>query len=65
VLLARAGALAVPGDAPPVIAAAWAVFGYFVLGVLVNAISRSRPERFTMTPVSGVLAVCALIVALG
>jgi hypothetical protein len=30
--------------------------GYFVLGVAVNAASRSRPERLVMTPVALVLA---------
>ena len=35
----------------------WVVFGYFVLGTGLNAISRSKPERYTMAPVSAVLAV--------
>jgi hypothetical protein len=43
----------------------WVVFGYFVLGIPLNAVSRSRPERFTMTPVVLVLAVLSLLVALG
>ncbi|TFV96826.1 hypothetical protein [Orlajensenia leifsoniae] len=43
----------------------WVAFGYFVLGIPLNAISRSRPERFTMTPVVVVLAVLSLLVALG
>ncbi|MGO3147556.1 MAG: hypothetical protein ACTIJ6_07740 [Leucobacter sp.] len=42
----------------------WVVFVYLVLGVLMNAISRSKAERFTMTPVALVLAVLALLVAL-
>lgn len=45
--------------------AAWVVFGYLVLGILMNAASRSRPERFTMTPVAAVAAALALVVALG
>ncbi|WP_448006438.1 hypothetical protein [Agromyces bauzanensis] len=45
--------------------AAWVIFGYFVLGIALNAISQSKPERYTMTPVSVVLAALALIVALG
>lgn len=44
---------------------AWAIFGYSVLGIGLNAISRSRAERFTMTPVCLVLAVLTLIVAVG
>lgn len=43
----------------------WIVFGYFVLGIALNAISRSRAERLTMTPVCAVLAVLSLLVALG
>ncbi|WP_022891690.1 hypothetical protein [Agromyces subbeticus] len=43
----------------------WVVFGYFVLGIFMNAISRSKPERFTMAPLSAVLAVLSLLVALG
>ncbi|MGI9822860.1 hypothetical protein [Agromyces sp. Marseille-Q5079] len=43
----------------------WVVFGYFVLGIAMNAISRSKPERYTMTPIVAVLAALSLIVALG
>lgn len=45
--------------------AMWVVFGYFTLGILMNVISRSRPERFTMTPIVTVLAVLSLLIALG
>jgi hypothetical protein len=43
----------------------WVAFGYFVLGIPLNAISRSKPERYTMTPIVAVLAVLSLLVALG
>jgi hypothetical protein len=43
----------------------WVVTGYIALGVPLNAISRSRPERLVMTPVVLLLAVCCLVVALG
>ena len=43
----------------------WVVFAYFVLGIPLNAISRSKPERYTMTPIVTVLAVLSLLVALG
>jgi len=39
--------------------------GYFVLGTVMNAASRSRPERLVMTPVALALAGCCLIVAIG
>jgi hypothetical protein len=45
--------------------AVWVLTGYFVLGIGLNAISRSRPERLMMTPVALVLALCCLGVALG
>ncbi|NYF15229.1 hypothetical protein HDC37_000041 [Microbacterium sp. AK009] len=43
----------------------WVVFGYFALGIVMNALSRSRPERFTMTPVCLVLAVLSFFIAMG
>ncbi|GGI44060.1 hypothetical protein BCL57_000272 [Agromyces flavus] len=42
----------------------WVVLAYFVLGIPLNAISRSKPERYTMTPVVTLLAVLSLLVAL-
>jgi hypothetical protein len=45
--------------------AIWALVASFALGIAVNAISRSRPERLTMTPVAAVLCACCLAVALG
>ncbi|WP_367640365.1 hypothetical protein [Microbacterium sp. SYP-A9085] len=44
--------------------AMWVVFGMLALGIVMNAASRSRPERFTMTPAALVLAALALVVAL-
>ncbi len=45
--------------------AMWVLTGYFALGVVLNAISRSRPERLVMTPVALALAVVCLVLALG
>jgi hypothetical protein len=45
--------------------AVWVLTGYFVLGIGLNAVSRSRPERLVMTPVVALLAGCCLVVALG
>ncbi|WP_262851300.1 hypothetical protein [Mumia quercus] len=42
---------------------AWVVFVFAVLSVVVNALSRSRPERYTMTPTCVVLAVATFFVA--
>jgi len=43
----------------------WVVTAYFALGIVLNAISRSRPERLFMTPVVLVLAGLCLLIALG
>ena len=61
-LLSRARVIA--GDGTFVRIATWALLGYLVLGILMNAISRSRAERFTMTPVTVVLALATLVIAL-
>ena len=45
--------------------AMWVIFGYFVLGILMNAISRSKPERYTMVPVTIVLAALSFFIAAG
>ena len=37
--------------------------GFFALGIVMNAISRSRSERLVMTPVVALLAACCLAVA--
>lgn len=41
----------------------WVVFGFLALGGILNAISRSKPERYVMTPVALVLAILAFVVA--
>ncbi|MCR2809396.1 MULTISPECIES: hypothetical protein [unclassified Microbacterium] len=43
----------------------WIVFGYFCLGIVMNAISRSTSERNVMVPVTIVLTVLSLLIALG
>ena len=45
--------------------AIWVLTGYFLLGIAMNAISRSRAERLTMTPVVALLAAACLVLALG
>lgn len=41
----------------------WIVFAYLSLGVAMNAVSRSKPERYAMTPAALVLAVLAFLIA--
>ena len=63
VILAAAGIGSVlPGGFVDV--AIWVLAGYFLLGILMNAISRSRPERLVMTPVVTLLAAGCLVLAL-
>lgn len=57
----RAGAFGVPPGAVTV--TTWLVLGYFALGIGLNAVLRSRPERLVMTPVCVVLTACTLVVA--
>lgn len=64
VLLVKADLLAPWPDSTWITPAAWGVVAYMGLGVVVNAISRSLPERRTMTPLVLVLLVLALLVAL-
>lgn len=63
VLLDRAGVVDVLPETVSR-AAAWVLFAYFTLGVVMNGISRSREERLVMTPVTLVLAACTLLVVL-
>ena len=63
--LLRAGLMGGVADAIPVVVAMWVVVGYLALGIALSATSRHRPERFVMTPVMLVLAILALVVALG
>ena len=62
IVLDRAGLVDVVADDVSRVGV-WVVAGFMSLGVAMNAISRSKPERFTMTPVALVLAVCAYVVA--
>lgn len=41
----------------------WVIVAFFTLGIVMNGISRSRPERFTMTPLVIALAILSLMVA--
>ncbi|MFI6291397.1 hypothetical protein ACIBEJ_07395 [Nonomuraea sp. NPDC050790] len=64
VALDRGGRISLLPDAVAVVAM-WVVFGYLVLATLLNALSRSKPERYAMTPVTIALAALSLPLALG
>jgi hypothetical protein len=42
----------------------WVLTAFFGVGIVANLASRSRPERFVMTPVAAVLFTCCLVIAL-
>jgi hypothetical protein len=42
----------------------WVLAGYLALGIVLNALSRSRPERLVMTPLTVLLTGLTVIVAL-
>lgn len=42
----------------------WVLAAYFTLGIVMNGISRSKPERLIMTPTAAVLAALYLVLAL-
>ena len=42
----------------------WVLTAYFALGIVMNGISRSKPERNLMTPVCIILTLLCLVVAL-
>lgn len=65
VALGKAGLVAPLGGGSVTSVLMWVLTGYFALGVVMNAISRSKPERLVMTPVALVLAVLYLVVAAG
>lgn len=43
----------------------WVIAGAFLLGTIPNLISRSKPERYVMAPVSLLLSLLCLVIALG
>lgn len=63
-------ALAKAGLAPPLLnetftsVSAWVLTAYFALGVVMNGISRSKPERLIMTPTALLLAALYLVLSL-
>lgn len=64
VVLERAGLVRILPDVSIAGIGIWVIVGYSALGILMNAISRSKPERYTMTPLALALGVLALVVAL-
>ena len=64
VILERAGLVSITRNPTISRYGAWAVTGYSLLGVGMNFISRSLPERYLMTPLAIALFGSSLVVAL-
>ena len=64
VVVQRAGLAEVIPWPAVVDVAIWVLVAYFVLGIGLNSVSKSKPERWTMAPLCAVLAALTLIVAL-
>jgi hypothetical protein len=64
VVLSRAGLVAVLPEGFAAVAI-WVLALYFLLGIAMNAVSRSKPERWTMAPLCLALAVLTVLVAVG
>lgn len=63
VVLSKSEIIPIFNNQPVIGIATWVIAGYFCLGVIMNAISRSRYERNLMTPVALVLAILCIIIA--
>jgi len=63
-LVSKAGIANLISHQPLLDIGMWVLVGYFVLGIVLNAISRSKKERLVMTPVAVLLAVIFFFVAL-
>jgi hypothetical protein len=64
IILDRAGLISGPSARFAEIGT-WALAGYFGLGIIMNGLSRSRHERAVMTPLSTLLALLCVVVAVG
>ena len=65
IALQKAGLVALLPGGDWIGIAAWVAAAYLATGIPLNAISRSRSERLTMTPLVTLLFALVLIVALG
>ena len=63
-ILSKSGVINVISDPTILRIGMWVFTGYFALGIFMNAISRSKPERIVMVPVCVVLATLFLLVTL-
>ncbi len=55
-LVSKAGIVSIIPDSPLLTIGMWVFTSYFILGIFMNAISRSKKERALMTPIALLLA---------
>lgn len=65
IILSKAGLIAILNNQSFLNVAIWVLASYFWLGIIMNGISRSKPERNLMTPVALTLALLTTVIALG
>lgn len=65
VILSKAGMMTLLNNQGVIDISIWVLAAYFMLGIVMNGISRSRPERNLMTPVAAILALLTTVIALG
>lgn len=61
-LVSKAGLVHIIPEGSFLTIAMWVFTSYLILGIFVNAISRSKKERIVMTPVALLLAIVFLLV---
>lgn len=63
-IASKAGILTIISNGQILTIGMWVFTVYFFVGIGMNAISRSKPERNLMTPIAAILAVSFLVVGL-
>lgn len=64
-MLERAALITIVNQPEIIHIIAWIIAIYFSIGVLLNGLSTSKPERLTMTPIAFLLAALSFMVILG
>jgi len=63
-VLERAGIITIFNNPIFTLVVVWVIAIYLAFNTLINAISKSKPEKLIMTPLSLILSICCFIVAI-
>jgi len=63
-VLERAGIITVFNNPIFTLVVVWVIAIYLAFNTLINAISKSKPEKLIMTPLSLILSICCFILAI-